>query len=301
VRRRCCPAALAPPAAALRRSASAVCECRHLRSSRSRSAASAAAFTAAAAAAASAAALARPACSALACSIIPLASATSAASRTLRSPCFSASAVTSSTATKALSPLQPHTATRECAFPTAHRHHHLPMKRKMPAYAHQPQEGSRTSRPPASPRSLPAAPPTPRPSCAASAAPSAGAPSPSCRRRRAAAYRSRPPRKAPLHPPPCYGGQRLLMVACWGAALPTRRARLAAAAPRSRRLVGWPAARSATTARGLGLALRLLALLLRPNPESTPRNERGEWGAHLCDRDSVAHPERGREGDRRAP
>ena len=61
-----------------------------LSSSRRRSAASAAASIAAATAGSSAAALARSACSALASSIIVLASATSAASGALRSPCFSA-------------------------------------------------------------------------------------------------------------------------------------------------------------------------------------------------------------------
>jgi hypothetical protein len=80
-------------------------ECCAYSSSCNRSAAdsaAAAAFTAAAAAA-SAATLARSACVALACSIMSLASATSAASGSLRSPCFAAA---SSTAPNAFSPLQ---------------------------------------------------------------------------------------------------------------------------------------------------------------------------------------------------
>ena len=160
---------------------------------------------------------------------MPFASATSAASDSLlRSPCFSASTVTSSTAhSSELSPLQPHPY-RDTGHVSALCHPHIeaaasPGKRRVPAYAHQPQRAhAPRARQHCLNRYLQRL-PRPRPSCAASAALFAGAPSPSCRRQQAAAYRSRPLRKAArpaLHPPQCCDDQRLLLVACWAGCPP---------------------------------------------------------------------------------
>jgi hypothetical protein len=155
------------------------------------------------------------------------ASATSADSFSLlRSPCFSASTVAFSTASNALSPLQPHAPPHVSAPCQPHidattSPGYLPMHINHRGFTHLAHANIASIA-----------------TCSASHASTvlrclcrsyAGTLSPSCRRQQAgaeapsAAYRSRPLWKgaqAELHPPPCWDGQRLLMAACWGGCLP---------------------------------------------------------------------------------